>query len=193
MTSCRDAAIYLAEQHGFAIFTLPPRSKEPFAGSHGHKDASNDRDEITAMFAEHPDANIGTACGAASGNKGVIDLDLASDGSFDGRDELAEWESEHGKFPVTACAVTGRGGAHYYFHFPNGTPRKFENEDAHVDFRGEGAYAVLPPSIHANGSEYFWDLSPDDVGIADRELVVGQYLAEGIELAQTACDELRRL
>ena len=33
----------------------------------------------------------------------------------------------------------------------------------------------------------------DDVGIADRELVVGQYLAEGIELAQAACNKLCRL
>lgn len=165
----RQMALGLAASHGFAVFTLAARAKEPHKGSHGFKDATRDAAAIEAMFSAHPDSNIAVACGAVSGNIGVIDLDVAEDGSFDGREELAEWQMEHGKFPDTASAVTGRGGTHLYYRFPDGAPDSYKNESTHVDFRGEKGYAMLPGSIHPNGREVFWDVSPDECEIADAD------------------------
>lgn len=165
----RQMALELAARHGFAVFTLSAHAKEPHKGSHGFKDATRNVATIEAMFAEHPDSNIAVACGAVSGNIGVIDLDVSEDGAFDGREELSEWQTEHGRFPDTACAVTGRGGAHLYFRFPDGAPDSYKNESTHVDFRGEKGYAMLPGSIHPNGREVFWDVSPDECEIAEAD------------------------
>ena len=165
----KELAIGYATEQGFAVFTLVPRSKVPHKGTHGFKDASCDPAAIEAMFAVHPNSNIAIATGAASGNIGVIDLDHDENDAYDGRDELADWQAEHGRFPETATAVTGRDGAHYYFRFPDGVPDSYKNEDAHVDFRGEKGYAMLPGSVHPNGHEVYWDLDPDEQPIADAD------------------------
>ena len=115
MTDRRDTAIELAEKHGFAVFTLAYKTKVPHKGSHGFKDATRDRVKIEAMFAEHPDSNIAVAGGAVSGNIGIIDLDLDENGAYDGREELSDWQAEHGRFPETACVVTGRGGSQLFW------------------------------------------------------------------------------
>lgn len=173
----RQMALDLAGRHGFAVFTLAAHAKEPHKGSHGFKDATRDAAVIEAMFAAHPDSNIAVACGAASGGIGVIDLDLSEEGAFDGREELAEWQEEHGRFPDTACAVTGRGGTHLYFRFPGGAPDSYKNDNTHVDFRGEKGYAMLPGSVHPNGREVFWDMSPDECAIAEADENVLAFVA----------------
>ena len=165
----RQMALGLAARHGFAVFTLAARAKEPHKGSHGFKDATRDEATIEAMFSDHPDSNIAVACGAVSGNIGVIDLDVAEDKSFDGREELAEWQVEHGRFPDTASTATGKGGTHLFFRFPDGVPDSYKNENTHVDFRGEKGYAMLPGSIHPNGREVYWDMSPDECAIAEAD------------------------
>jgi hypothetical protein len=37
-----------------------------------------------------------------------------------------------------------------------------------IDIRGDGGFIVVPPSLHASGRRYAWDLSahPDDVPLA---------------------------
>lgn len=169
MPSRKDIAIELAERHGFAVFTLAARTKVPHKGTHGFKDATRDRGTIESMFAAHPDSIIAVAGGAVSGNIGIIDLDLDENGVYDGREELTDWQAEHGKLPETACVVTGRGGSQLYYRFPNGAPDSYKNEVAHVDFRGEKGYAMLPGSIHPNGREVIWNLDPDDQPIADAD------------------------
>lgn len=48
-----------------------------------------------------------------------------------------------------------------------------------VDFQGEGAYVVLPPSIHPNGNRYRWfdGLSPDECDL----MILPDYLIEEIK------------
>lgn len=71
----KNEALALASDLGFAVFPLRARSKTPHAGSHGFKDATTDGAQIAAVFDAHPNSNLGIACGAASGNLGVIDID----------------------------------------------------------------------------------------------------------------------
>lgn len=162
-----DAALELARM-GFAVFPLAERTKNPLKDSHGFYDATTDTDTIHQLFGTKP-YNVGIATGAVSGNIGVIDIDIAADGSYDGNDTLNDWQTEHGKLPETASVVTGRGGTHLYYRFPNGTPRLYKNNDLHVDFRGEGGYVMAPGSIHPNGNEVFWDVDPYEWPIADAD------------------------
>ena len=164
----KDIALEYVSKHGFAVFPLAPRNKVPLKGSHGFLDATKDLADVEAAFA-NPKLNIAIATGKVSGMLGVVDLDLAEDGSYDGREELYEWEREHGKFPETATVTTGRGGMQQYFWFREGVPDSYKNEDTHVDFRGEKGYAMAPGSIHPNGNEVFWDLDPDEYPIAEAD------------------------
>lgn len=164
----KDIALDYASRHGFAVFPLAPKSKKPLKDSHGFKDATKDPAAIEKMFA-YPKRNLAIATGKVSGMLGVVDLDLAEDGSYDGREELYEWEREHGAFPETATVTTGRGGMQQYFWFRSGVPDSYKNEVDHVDFRGEKGYVMAPGSIHPNGKEVFWDLGPDEYPIADAD------------------------
>lgn len=139
-------------QRGWAVFPLRPRAKEP-ATAHGFKDATTDAAAVEAYWAAHPDANVGVACGAASGGLAVIDLDV-HDGA-DGRASLREWEDENFPLPPTVEAVTGSGGAHLLFQ-ADGECRNASNAAMAVDVRGDGGYIVAPPSVHPSGGRYRW-------------------------------------
>lgn len=66
---------------------------------------------IRKWWAQWPDANVGVRCGESSGLT-VLDVD-----GDEGRETLRELELEHGELPDTPIAITGSGGAHYYFKF----------------------------------------------------------------------------
>lgn len=142
---------------GFASFPLAPRSKVPaIKGGRGCLDATLRSSQIETWWDEYPEANIGIATGAASGNLLVIDLD--------GPEGLTSWsalEREHGETP-TLMAVTGTG-LHVYFrskHCKNSAKKIAKG----IDTRGDGGYVMAPGSIHPNGMEYVW---MNDVEIAD--------------------------
>ena len=65
------------------------------------------------------------------------------------------------EFPPTVSVLTGRG-KHLYFRYPEAYRiQNSTNLLPHVDIRGEGGYAILPPSSHPSGKQYEWinDLS----------------------------------
>lgn len=105
-------------------------------------------------------ANIGIATG-----DGFFVLDI--DPRHHGDETLAQLEREHGPLPVTPEVVTGGGGRHLYFR--GALPSSAGRIGPGVDVRGEGGYVVAPPSLHASGRRYEWDLSApiDDVPIAE--------------------------
>jgi len=123
----------------------------------GLKDASMDETVITGWFAEWPMANIGIVTGEASGLV-VLDVDPG------GEDSLAKLEEQHGALPDTVQSLTGRG-RHLLFKHP-GFPIKNKVAVAPgVDVRGDGGYVVAPPSLHASGKLYAWELAhhPDEI------------------------------
>jgi hypothetical protein len=68
----------------------------------------------------------------------------------------------------TPRQTTGGGGRQLVFRAPKGwAPPTFRTEDG-IDCRGDGGFAMLPPSMHESGKTYEWDdgLSPLDVEIA---------------------------
>jgi len=138
------------------------------AGKHpmtrdGFKSATSDLDTIRACWTGAPKANIGLATGKTSG-VWVLDLD-----GPEGIKALEELESKHGALPKTPCAKTGGGGEHLYFRMPDAVDIKNRTriQGKKIDVRGTGGYVILPPSNHASGNSYEWEVSPDDVEIAE--------------------------
>lgn len=137
---------------GWAVFPLKPRSKEPYPGTRGFKDASRDPDTIRRMFAGKADANIGIATGAISG---IWVLDVDNKDGAGGLDSLNRLMAEHGPLPETLIALTPTGGYHYYWRYDPARPVKSRTNIAPgIDVRGDGGYVVAPPSTHPEGGQY---------------------------------------
>jgi P4 family phage/plasmid primase-like protien len=131
---------------------------------HGLKDASTDEALIRRWWSRWRHANIGIVTGKTSGLV-VIDIDPRNGGDLTAED----LETEHGKFPETVENLTGGGGRQLFYQHPGGDRRV----SAHtlgpgVDIKADGGYVVAPPSRHASGRRYEWEVSshPDDITVA---------------------------
>ena len=115
--------------------------------------ASSDSALIREWLNVFPDCNWAVATGPGSG---VTVLDV--DGDL-GRASLAAIESQHGRTPETLASSTGReSGNHLWFKYPS--DREVRSSVGRIgkglDVRGDGGYAIIPPSVHRNGRAYRW-------------------------------------
>ena len=172
------AALVYAARYGWAVFPVRPESKKPYT-PHGCRDAKKDAGAINAWWKKWPDASVGIATGSIS-SLIVIDEDIDDDKGLDGFMSVTNWEKENGvKLPNTARVITGRGGAHMYFHYDGNDIHNHQAILDGVDVRGEGGYVVAPPSIHPNGTEYAWEDNPEEVPVAEVDEVVMKFLTIG--------------
>jgi hypothetical protein len=156
------AARDLAER-GYYVFPLRPHGKEPLVGQ-GFKNATRDERQILTWWDRWPDANIGVACGAS----GIVAFDVDSKGGADPREVLAEFELAGGVVTHTGEApepdegkpdsLAGVRGAHVIYSGRMATTDKLKIPGCEI--RGEGAYVVVPPSVHPSGVEYDGELPP---------------------------------
>jgi hypothetical protein len=126
----------------------------PSVGKHprtanGLQDATDELGVLMNWWSRWPDANVGIATGEPSGIV-VIDIDPGA--------EIAELCDEHGQFPETVEADTGRGGMHLIFARSAPVRNSAGRLAPHVDVRGDGGYIVAAPSLHASGKRYAWRL-----------------------------------
>ena len=136
---------------GIPIFPLMPRSKIP-ATPRGFKDATTNETTIRGWWAETPLAGIGMPTGAPSGID-VLDVDPKNGGevSFNALDfEIPK---------DTPRSITGGGGYHFFFAHSADSPATAPGFRNGLDWKAEGGYVVLPPSIHPSGKRYAWTLS----------------------------------
>lgn len=131
------------------VFPLVPRTKKPLT-KNGYKDASNEISTILEWWKQYPYANIGCATGLFS-KVAVLDIDPKPNADL----ILYEFENKFRKLPDTPTAISGGGGYHFYFKINSVLPCRVKLIHG-VDFRAEGGYIVLPPSIHENGTAYTW-------------------------------------
>ena len=112
--------------------------------------------------------NIGCLAGAVSGGL-LLDIDRhdpAADGWATLRDRALP-------VPLTPTVNTPSGGAHAWYAYPAGIEpghlRDFQSrpEWPGLDGRGDGGFAVLPPSVHANGGTYAWVPQSKGLPLAD--------------------------
>ena len=152
-------AVWYAIELGWRVFPVKRRDKKPYT-EHGFKDASTDEAVIRAWWAEYPTANIGLA---VPDGWVVVDVDAYHDGPA----TLRELETSYQPLPRTLTSLTGSGGgsAHYCFTMLPGQDHVARSGQDWIRV-GEKHYIIVPPSIHANGQRYAWevDYGPDDLG-----------------------------
>ena len=141
------------------------------------------------MFEHH---NIGVVTGAISSNVFIIDVDCGPGKAGD--DTLLDVQMQHDDLPPTLQAKTGSGGQHLFFRAPEGVRIVTDKNvlGPGVDVRGEGGFAVVAPSTHANGHQYECDF--DEIAAAPAWLVdlvtegaQHQYTGQGLQ-AGTSSD-----
>ncbi|MFN8179286.1 MAG: bifunctional DNA primase/polymerase [bacterium] len=129
---------------------------------HGAKDATTDEGTIRGWWSKWSAANVGIATGKAS----FVALDV--DPRHGGDESLADLEQREGKLPDTVEALTGGGGRHVLLEYPEGGVRTRAGIASGLDVRSDGGFIVAPPSLHASGRRYEWELSstPQDIPLA---------------------------
>lgn len=127
-------------------------------------------ERLMDYLAAHPDANIAVRTGSWSERLVVVDVDAHD---IDGRKTMRTYEDENGDLPKTLSVRTPTGGAHLYYRIPEGKPVPGNSVGGlpGVDVRGEGGYAVAPPSsISGIGSYRFLrGRGPGEVDIAEAD------------------------
>lgn len=106
-------------------------------------------DTVRSWWGRWPEANIAMATGHASGAV-VVDLD----------GDLATKEAVNRGIDIGPWAYTGRvGGRHIWCAYREDAPTVFAKVGG-IDFRGQGGYVLLPPSLHHTGNRYRWAQEP---------------------------------
>ena len=132
-----------------------PRTKN------GLKDASTDPALIRRWWTMWPQANVGIATGAGSG------LVVLDEDTYKGGDQSRlELEHAYSPLPETILSLTGGGGVQYFFSHPGRHVKNgVESLGPGLDIRGDGGYIIAPPSLHASGRRYAWEVihDPEDI------------------------------
>ena len=183
--SPRDiAAFYLSK----GLQPLPANGKQPAVRWKDYQNAPLSVEVFEGWYdpvhgAHKDNGNVGTLLGKASHEKFMVDLDVYKEGGeaatnwyngqlaiHNNRQELETWEQ-----------ITGGKGRQLFFECPPGWTPPNVTTNICVDVKGQGGFAILPPSRHSSGALYKWreGRSPDDIDI----LVAPQWL----------CDEIDRL
>jgi hypothetical protein len=125
--------------------------------------------------------NMGMITGPCSGGAFMIDLDLHKNPAA-----AVWWEGLMAFYNIggeleTPRQTTGGGGKQILFRAPAGWMPPTCKTSIGVDIRGQGGFAMLPPSMHESGTPYKWD-----AGLEPWE-------AEIMEAPQWLCDEIDAL
>ncbi|WP_137844652.1 bifunctional DNA primase/polymerase [Microbacterium sp. 2FI] len=129
---------------GVPIFPCKPTEKRPLT-EHGFRDATSDGSQIARWWSRWPEANIGMPTGRASAVE-VVDIDVHGRVRGFAAFELARREGLVDRWQ--ALVRTASGGMHaYYPADPDRVQASWQAASAGIDFRGEGGYVIVPPSL----------------------------------------------
>jgi hypothetical protein len=135
---------------GVPVFPCVPGGKRPRV-EHGFHEATTDAVQIAAWWRRWPSANIGLPTGGVSGVE-VVDVDRKASGN--GFDAFARARAAGLLGDGLGVVRTPSGGAHVYFPADPARPQpSWQAARAHVDFRGDGGYVIVPPSIVATADD----------------------------------------
>jgi|GEM_PF-6638800 len=132
-------------------------------------------DEVTAWFTHHPDAGIALVTGSISS---LVIID------FDG----AEGQMHARTWGIQPHVRTQSGGLHWYVRHPSHPVRTLQSQTntnletiRGVDIRGDGGYAVAPPTAFPTGT--YWALR-DPFDLDDARTVLSPDVALLLSLAE---------
>lgn len=170
-----DFALFYASK-GWRVFPVGQKSKIPALKNWPEK-STVDPEQINKWFSNGSGYNVGIATGERSGIF-ALDVDSASGGN----ESLLNLIRENGALPQTVESMTGGGGHHILFNYPN---FKISNSAGKLgpglDIRAEGGCIVAPPSVHdKTGKNYEWEISskPSQVPVSDAPNWLLKLLAE---------------
>ena len=125
--------------------------------------------------------NMGIITGYVSGDIFIIDIDSYKDTNAALWLEEAQNLFNDGKPFETPTQITGGGGRQLLFRAPvNWTSYTSKNPVMGIDIRGEGGFAMLPPSMHQSGKQYQW---ADDLEIWNVDVMIApQGLCEALDV-----------
>lgn len=135
---------------GFAVLPLMRGGKRPspvagnFGGVHN---ASRERNRVSAWWGASPHANVGVACGYASGGLIVIDIDVKHVNGYRSLHEECLRLGLAWPVRLPPTAETPSGGMHIWMRWPwvGGVPGRTGLLPG-VDVKGDGGYVAAPPS-----------------------------------------------
>lgn len=152
---------------GWSVIPILPGSKKPFPISWKKYQSERPNAEQTAVWAKTwPKAGIACVTGAISGVV-VLDIDKIPEDAPTAQERALAMLSKSliERLPTTATTRTSKGRHLYFKHPGTWVPTKVGFLPG-LDVRGDGGYALLPPSLHPSGWVYAWELPPEE-GIAD--------------------------
>ena len=126
--------------------------------------------------------NMGIITGRCS-NLVVVDLDIQKHPEAHlWWHTMREMQKTAGEI-TTVCQKTGGGGVQHFFRIPEGWTAPTCKTSIGVDIRGQGGFAMCPPSLHESGERYEWllDQEPWNMDI----VVMPQWLCEEIDKLAT--------
>ena len=154
----------------------PEQWKRPAIAWKAHTKKLASPQDLDDWFAQGYQGNVGMLTGAASGGLFILDLDISRHIEAE-----AWWEAlttANGKLD-TPTQITGGGGLQLLLRAPEGWTAPTGKTAIGVDVRGEGGFAMLPPSVHESGYHYQW--MPDYEPWAMEAVVAPAWLTEAID------------
>lgn len=146
------AAFYAVHQYGLSVIPIG-ENKKPTILWKDLQDRRPTFDEILSWPAKG--FNVGVITGRISGGLVIVDCESG---------ENAKWFWENrGQSPVV---VKTKRGYHFYFQTDCEVRNAVHCFDDRYDIRGEGGFALLPPSRHAAG-QYDWHKGKKLLAVAD--------------------------
>lgn len=160
---------------GGRMADCPPdkRGKNPMTSWKSCQTGLPSQDEVRSWWRRWPSANIGMATGALSG---VIVLDCDNG-------EARQLALDRGGLEKAPAVWTGTpGGIHFWMAHPGYEVHNFVKDIPGTDFRGDGGYVLLPPSVHRNhGAVYRWN----EHTLGRKPPAVPEWLAELFKAKET--------
>jgi hypothetical protein len=155
-----DAALAYAAC-GLLVLPVVPGGKQPL-NPHGSRGASSDPLIIRGWWEEWPDAGVGIATGPESG---LVVIDVDQKPEIDGEETLTTLGAP---LPGSWQSLTGGGGRHLFLRYP-AVRIGCSPLGLGVDVRGDGGFVVAPPTLHASGRRYRWDVGhhPEETALAE--------------------------
>jgi hypothetical protein len=121
--------------------------------------ASADAAVVERWWRRWPQANVGVRTGAESGLV-VVDVDTVHGGGRSMRGLM----DRYGDLRDVPRVRTGSGGWHLLFAHPGErVPNSAGRLGTGIDVRGDGGYVIAPPSVHARGRAYRWEVYAGDL------------------------------
>jgi hypothetical protein len=141
---------------GWSIIPIRNGTKKPAVPWKKYQSERADLDQLKCWFEQDGHTSLAVVLGAVSGNLVCRDFDCLS--AFDA------WYAEHAEVAKSLPMVnTPRPGRHVYVRCMSQLPTEHQGVGL-GEFRAEGAYCLLPPSLNANGKSYEW-LKPPGTAI----------------------------